>query len=68
MNEETLNTSTRKFLKLVGAQSQQAIEQAIQSALNAGRIKGTESFPVTARLNIEELDLSIDFDGRIHLK
>ena len=45
MNEEALNLSIRKFLKMVGIRSQREIEQAVQKALAAGQVKGTESFP-----------------------
>jgi hypothetical protein len=40
MNEEALNMSLRKFLKVVGVTSQQEIEKAIRAAVADGRLKG----------------------------
>ena len=42
MNEETFNLSIRKFLKMVGVNSQREIEQAVAKAIAAGAIAGTE--------------------------
>ena len=44
MNEETLNLSIRKFLKVVGISSQREIEKAVAKAMEDGLIKGGESF------------------------
>ena len=38
MNEEALNISLRKFLKVVGVTSQQEIEKAIRAAVADGRL------------------------------
>jgi hypothetical protein len=65
MNEETLNLSIRKFLKMVGVSSQREIEQAVAKALAAGE-RGT-SFPATMRLEIPGLKLDVRFDGEINL-
>ena len=46
MNEDSLNTSVRKFLKEVGVTSQREIEKAVRGALDAGRLKGTETLAV----------------------
>src|SRR5512135_3159341 len=43
MNEEALNMSLRKFLKVVGVTSQQEIEKAIRAAVADGRLKGNET-------------------------
>ena len=40
MDDETLNLSIRKFLKMVGVNSQREIEQAVAKAVAAGA--GTE--------------------------
>ena len=45
MDQETFNLSIRKFLKMVGVNSQREIEQAVARALESGEIAGTESFP-----------------------
>ena len=38
MNEETFNLSIRKYLKMVGINSQREIEQAVAKAVGDGRI------------------------------
>ena len=68
MNEETFNLSIRKFLKMVGIKSQHEIEQAVAKLMADGSIRGTESFPVKATLNIPALRVEVVFDGEIKLK
>ena len=68
MNEETFNLSIRKYLKMVGISSQREIEHAVANALSAGRIKGTESFPATVRLQVAGLSIDVKFDGEIKLQ
>ena len=68
MNEETFNISIRKFLKMVGVNSQRAIEQAVDKALADGAIAGTESFPATVTLEVAGLQLSVKFEGEIKLQ
>ena len=68
MNEETFNLSIRKFLKMVGVNSQRAIEQAVDKALAEGAIGGTESFPATVTLEVAGLQLNVKFDGEIKLQ
>jgi len=68
MNEETFNLSIRKFLKMVGINSQREIEQAVAKAVAEGGIAGTESFPATVRLEVPGLTLNVKFDGEIRLQ
>ena len=68
MNEETFNLSIRKYLKMVGINSQREIEQAVAKATAAGSIKGTESFPATMRLQVAGLQIDVEFDGEIKLQ
>ena len=68
MNEETFNLSIRKFLKIVGINSQREIEQAVRKALEDGRIAGTESFPATVTLEVAGLNLHFKVDGEIKLE
>jgi hypothetical protein len=68
MNEETFNLSIRKFLKMVGVNSQRAIEQGVAHALAARKIQGSESFPAKVTLEIPGLELSVSFDGNIALE
>ena len=68
MNEEIFNLSIRKYLKMVGISSQREIEHAVANAISAGRIKGTESFPATVRLEVAGLNIDVKFDGEIKLQ
>ena len=68
MNEEALNISIRKFLKMVGVSSQREIEQAVARALASGAIGGGETLPATMRLEVPGLQLDVRFDGQIHLE
>jgi hypothetical protein len=68
MDEEALNLSIRKFLKMVGVSSQREIEQAVAKAIAAGAIAGTESFPARMTLEVAGLKLSVKFDGEIRLQ
>ena len=68
MNQETFNLSIRKFLKMVGINSQREIEQAVTKGLEAGTIKGTESFPARVTLDVAGLRINVTFDGEIKLQ
>ena len=68
MNEETFNLSIRKFLKMVGVNSQHEIEQAVAKAIASGAIAGTESFPAKVTLEVEGIKLNVNFDGEIRLQ
>jgi hypothetical protein len=67
MNEEELNISIRKFLKMVGVNSQREIEHAVQRALQSGTTKGSGAFPAVMTLEIPALSLRVQFDGEIRL-
>jgi hypothetical protein len=68
MNEDTLNLSIRKFLKLVGVNSQREIEHAVARAVESGAAQGNESFPATMTLEVPGLKLNVKFDGKIVLE
>ena len=68
MDQETFNLSIRKFLKMVGVNSQREIEQAVQKALEAKRLKGDETFPAKVTLEIPSLGLKVPFEAEIKLK
>ena len=68
MNEEELNISIRKFLKMVGVSSQREIEHAVAQAMQQGAIAGTEAFPARMTLEIAGLRLKVEFDGEIRLE
>ncbi len=68
MDQETFNLSIRKFLKMVGVNSQREIEQAVGKALESGALKGDEAIPARVTLEIPSLRLKVPFDGDIKLK
>ena len=68
MNDETLNLSIRKFLKVVGINSQREIEHAVAQVIADRAIGGTESFPATMTLEIAGLKLNVKFEGEIRLQ
>ena len=68
MNEETFNLSIRKFLKMVGVNSQREIEHAVTKAIADKTIAGTEAFPARVTLEVAGLKLNVKFDGEIRLQ
>ena len=68
MDPETFNLSIRKFLKTIGVISQREIERAVESALQQGRVSGSETFAAKVTLDIPALGLNVPFDGEIRLK
>jgi len=68
MDQETFNLSIRKFLKMVGVNSQREIEQAVQKALDGGKLKGNESLAAKVILEIPSLGVKVPFDGEIKLQ
>ena len=68
MDQETFNLSIRKFLKMVGVNSQREIEQAVQAALQGKRLSGSETIPAKVTLEIPSLGVKVPFDGEIRLK
>ena len=68
MDQETFNLSIRKFLKMVGVNSQREIEQAVHKALAEKRLKGEESFAAKVTLELPALGVKVPFEGEIRLK
>jgi hypothetical protein len=68
VDQETFNLSIRKFLKMVGVNSQREIEQAVQRAIELQRIKGEEILAAKVTLEIPSLGVKVPFDGEIRLK
>jgi len=68
VDQETFNLSIRKFLKMVGVNSQREIEQAVQKAIESQRIKGDETLAAKITLEIPSLGVKVPFDGEIKLK
>ena len=68
MDAETFNLSIRKFLKMVGVNSQREIEQAVAKAIAAGVITGNETIAAKVTLEIAALKLNVKYDGEIRLQ
>jgi hypothetical protein len=67
MNEDVFNMSLRKFLKKVGVTSQREIEKAVRGAIDAGRIKGTETLQAEVTIKVGGVELTEKIDGKIEL-
>jgi hypothetical protein len=68
MDQEMFDMSIRKFLKMVGVNSQREIEQAVQKALEEKKIGGTETLVARVTLELPALGLKVPFTGDIKLK
>ena len=68
MDQETFNLSIRKFLKMVGVNSQREIEQAVQRAGQSGQLNEASPIAVKCTLEIPSLGVRVPFDGEIRLK
>lgn len=68
MNADNFNMSIRKFLKMVGVRSQHEIENAVARAMETGRLKGNETLPAKMTLTLGGVDVSVTFEGDIHLE
>jgi hypothetical protein len=53
---------------MVGVNSQREIEQAVQKAMQSGKLKDGEAVPVKCTLEIPSLGVRVPFDGEIRLK
>ncbi|HEU5169159.1 MAG TPA: DUF6494 family protein [Gemmatimonadales bacterium] len=67
MNEEAFNLSLRKLLKQFGVTAQREVEKAVDEAIAAGRLSGSESLPARATMRVEGLDAEIVVKGLITL-
>ena len=67
MDEDAFNMSIRKFLKTVGVTSQREIEQAVRSAVESGRLTGSETLKAKVALSVDGVDLDVTIAGDIDL-
>jgi hypothetical protein len=67
MNEDALNTSVRKFLKVLGVTAQREIEKAVREAIAQGKLKGNERLSAKATITLGKVGLSHEVDGEIEL-
>ena len=65
IDEDRLNVSIRKFLKVVGITSQREIEKAVRDAADAGSLSGSEKLPAKMTLSIPALGLEHVIDHEI---
>ena len=68
MNEERFNMNMRRYLKKVGITSQREIENAVRDAIANGKLKGNETLTANVRLEIGDVNLTVDIDGDIGLE
>jgi hypothetical protein len=68
MNEEVFNLELRQFLKKFGITAQREIEKQVRSALEEGRLRGSETIRVQARLTLDGLSPDILVEGAISLE
>jgi hypothetical protein len=67
MDEDRFNMSVRKFLKVVGVNSQREIESAVREALKVGRLRGNETLKARMTLEIGAVSLTREIDGEIEI-
>ena len=67
VDEEVFNLEVRKFLKRFGVTAQREIERSVDAALKSGTLKGTESLPIHATLQIPGVLPELRIDGEIAL-
>lgn len=65
MDEVTLNTSVRKFLKKVGVTAQREIELAVRTAALAGTLPDGQVMPAKAMFTIGGINLSFEIEGEL---
>lgn len=67
MNPDTFNQELRKFLKTFGVTAQRDIEHAVEQAIAAKKLNGTETLKAKATLEVEGLGRITLIDGQIAL-
>jgi Family of unknown function (DUF6494) len=68
MKEDALNTSVRKFLKVLGVTAQREIEKAVRQAVSDGKLKGNERLTAIATVKLDGVGLSHEVRGDIELE
>jgi hypothetical protein len=68
MNDESLNLTTRQFLKRFGVTAQREIERAIRARLEEGTLRGNESLRVRATLAIPGVLDEMEITGEVALE
>jgi hypothetical protein len=68
MDYEPFNLSIRKFLKMVGVNSQREIETAVLKAIESGKLKGDETFAAKVTLEVPAIGIKVTYEGEIKLQ
>ncbi len=67
MNPDTFNLELRRFLKTFGVTAQREIERAVEQAIAAKKLTGTETLKASAALEIQGLGRVALVEGDIAL-
>ena len=67
MDEEVFNIQLRKFLKKVGIQSQREIEQAVRTAISAGKLDATAMLTLRVLVQVPAVDIDVTIEDVIKL-
>jgi len=65
IDEDRLNVSIRKFLKVVGITSQREIEKAVRDAAEAGSLPDAQKLQATMTLSVPALGIEHVIDHEI---
>ena len=68
MDDETLNTTIRRFLKEFGVSGHQAVDAAIRGAVADGSVKEGQTVAVSATLTVETINFAHTVDGALSTK
>jgi hypothetical protein len=68
MDADALNMQIRKFLKQVGVTSQREIEQAVQAAIESGRVAPGVALKARMTLEVEGIGLEHRVDGELRIE
>lgn len=68
MNDDVLNMSIRKYLKVVGVTSQREIEQAVARAIADGTLAGNETLVASVTLEVTAVGLRLTIPGELALE
>lgn len=67
MNEEAFNLGIRKLLKRFGVTAQREVEKAVDEAIKAGRLRGSETLKAHITLSVDGLPMQLVLDDDIPL-
>jgi hypothetical protein len=68
MDEDAFNLGIRRFLKEFGVTAQREIENAVQAAIQSGKLDGASEVHARARLEIPSLGTYFDIERDLPLE